>query len=113
MAARLAKTLISAWMQVLVDDAKILKLDDRSRRVRRTSRSHLREALPKAGTMSDRLGCSGSMFICGKACVLTALEQNDRERCSSLDFVNVDPVYDLVSSEPRFQAVVRNINSQN
>lgn len=43
MAASLEETLISVWKQVLVDDAKIVTLEDRSCPVRRTSRSRLRE----------------------------------------------------------------------
>ncbi len=43
MATSLEETLISVWKQALVDDAKIVRLDDRSCPVRRTSRSHLRE----------------------------------------------------------------------
>jgi hypothetical protein len=43
MATSLEETLISVWKQALVDDAKVVRLDDRSCPVRRTSRSHLRE----------------------------------------------------------------------
>ena len=43
MAASLEETLISVWKQALVDDAKIVTLEDRDFPVRRTSRSRLRE----------------------------------------------------------------------
>ena len=43
MAAGLDETLISVWQQALVDDAKIVTLEDRHFSVRRTSRSRLRE----------------------------------------------------------------------
>ena len=43
MAASLEETLISVWKQALVDDAKVVGLDDRAFPVRRTSRSRLRE----------------------------------------------------------------------
>jgi len=43
MAAGLEETLISVWRQVLVEDAKAVSVDGRSFRVRRTSRSRLRE----------------------------------------------------------------------
>jgi hypothetical protein len=43
MAASIEETLISVWKQVLVDDAKIVTLEDRICPVRRTSRSRLRE----------------------------------------------------------------------
>jgi hypothetical protein len=43
MAAGLEETLISVWQQALVDDAKVVTLEDRHFSVRRTSRSRLRE----------------------------------------------------------------------
>jgi hypothetical protein len=43
MAASLEETLISVWQQALVEDARSVKLEDRSFPVRRTSRSRLRE----------------------------------------------------------------------
>jgi hypothetical protein len=43
MAASLEETLISVWHQALVEDARIVKLENRSFPVRRTSRSRLRE----------------------------------------------------------------------
>ena len=43
MAASLEETLISVWKQVLVDNAKIVMLEDCKCPVRRTSRSRLRE----------------------------------------------------------------------
>ena len=43
MAASLEETLISVWKQVLVDDAKIVTLEDRGFPIRRTSRLRLRE----------------------------------------------------------------------
>src|SRR5438270_12102347 len=43
MAAGLDETLISVWQQALVDDAKIVTLEDRHFSVRRTSRSNLHE----------------------------------------------------------------------
>src|SRR4029079_17076678 len=43
MAADLEKTLISVWQQALVENARSVKLENRSFPVRRTSRSRLRE----------------------------------------------------------------------
>jgi hypothetical protein len=43
MAASLEETLISVWEQALVDNARSVKLENRSFPVRRTSRSRLRE----------------------------------------------------------------------
>ncbi len=43
MVPNLEETLISVWRQVLVDEAKVVKIDDRSYPVRRTSRSKLRQ----------------------------------------------------------------------
>lgn len=43
MASTLKETLISVWKQVMVDDAKTVRLEDRNSPVRRTSRSRLRE----------------------------------------------------------------------
>src|SRR5690242_4905693 len=43
MAAGLEETLISVWQQALVENARSVKLEDRSFPVRRTSRSRLRE----------------------------------------------------------------------
>ena len=43
MATSLEETLISVWRQALVKDAKIVTLEDRDFRIRRTSRSRLRE----------------------------------------------------------------------
>jgi hypothetical protein len=43
MAASLAETLVSVWQQVLVDNAKKVKLEDRKFPVQHTSRSRLRE----------------------------------------------------------------------
>jgi hypothetical protein len=43
MAAGLEKTLISVWQQALVENARSVKLENRSFPVRRTSRSRLRE----------------------------------------------------------------------
>ena len=43
MAAGLEETLISVWQQVLVENARKVKLENRSFPVRRTSRSKLRE----------------------------------------------------------------------
>jgi hypothetical protein len=43
MASSLEETLISVWRQALVEDAKIVRLEDRSFPVRRTSRARLRE----------------------------------------------------------------------
>ena len=43
MAASLEETLISVWQQALAENAKTVKLEDRSFPVRRTSRSRLRE----------------------------------------------------------------------
>ena len=43
MAAILEETLISDWQQALAENAKSVKLEDRSFSVRRTSRSRLRE----------------------------------------------------------------------
>ena len=43
MAASLEETLISVWQQALAENAKSVKLGDRSFPVRRTSRSRLRE----------------------------------------------------------------------
>jgi multidrug efflux pump subunit AcrB len=43
MAAGLEETLISVWQQALVENARSVKLENRSFPVRRTSRSRLRE----------------------------------------------------------------------
>jgi hypothetical protein len=43
MAASLEETLISVWQQVMIENARSVKLEDRSFPVRRTSRSKLRE----------------------------------------------------------------------
>lgn len=43
MATSLEETLISVWEQALVENARSVKLEDRSFPVRRTSRSRLRE----------------------------------------------------------------------
>ena len=43
MAASLEETLISVWKQTLVDDVKLVTVEDRKFTVRRTSRSRLRE----------------------------------------------------------------------
>ncbi len=43
MAASLEETLISVWRQAMVEDAKVVTLEDKSFPVRRTSRSRLRE----------------------------------------------------------------------
>lgn len=43
MTASLGETLVSVWRQALVEEAKKVKLDDRSFPVRKTSRSRLRE----------------------------------------------------------------------
>jgi hypothetical protein len=43
MAASLEETLISVWKQALVDDVKLVTVEDRKFPVRRTSRSRLRE----------------------------------------------------------------------
>ena len=43
MATTLEETLISVWQQALAENAKTVKLEDRSFPVRRTSRSRLRE----------------------------------------------------------------------
>jgi hypothetical protein len=43
MAAGLEETLISVWQQILVENARNVKLENRSFPVRRTSRSRLRE----------------------------------------------------------------------
>ena len=43
MAASLEETLISVWQQALVDDVKLVTVQDRKFPVRRTSRSRLRE----------------------------------------------------------------------
>src|ERR1700758_5779827 len=43
MATSLEETLISVWEQALVDNARSVKLENRSFPVRRTSRSRLRE----------------------------------------------------------------------
>ena len=43
MAASLEETLISVWQQALIENARNVKLEDRSFPVRRTSRSRLRE----------------------------------------------------------------------
>jgi hypothetical protein len=43
MAAYLEETLLSVWHQALVEDARSVKLENRSFPVRRTSRSRLRE----------------------------------------------------------------------
>jgi len=43
MAPNLEETLISVWSQVLVEQAKVVTIDDRSYPVRRTSRSKLRQ----------------------------------------------------------------------
>src|SRR5262252_11187456 len=43
MAANLAETLTSVWQQALMEDARQVKLEDRSFPVRRTSRARLRE----------------------------------------------------------------------
>ena len=43
MATTLEETLISVWQQVLVENARSVKLKDRNFPVRRTSRSRLRE----------------------------------------------------------------------
>src|SRR5438094_5709213 len=43
MAASLEETLVSIWQQTLVENARIVKLENRSFLVRRTSRSRLRE----------------------------------------------------------------------
>ncbi len=43
MATSLEETLISVWQQALVENARSVKLEDRSFPVRRTSRSRLRE----------------------------------------------------------------------
>ena len=44
MAASLEETLISVWQQVMIENARSVKLENRSFPVRRTSRSRLREA---------------------------------------------------------------------
>src|ERR1043165_2274745 len=43
MATSLEETLISVWQQALAENARSVRLDDRSFPVRRTSRSRLRE----------------------------------------------------------------------
>ena len=43
MAASLEETLISVWQQVMIENARSVKLENRSFPVRRTSRSRLRE----------------------------------------------------------------------
>ena len=43
MAASLEETLISVWQQVMIENARSVKLENRSFPVRRTSRSKLRE----------------------------------------------------------------------
>ena len=43
MAASLEETLVSIWQQTLVENARSVKLENRSFLVRRTSRSRLRE----------------------------------------------------------------------
>ncbi len=43
MATSLEETLISVWQQALAENAKSVKLEDRSFPIRRTSRSRLRE----------------------------------------------------------------------
>ncbi len=43
MAASLEETLISVWRQAMVEDAKVVTLEDKEFPVRRTSRSRLRE----------------------------------------------------------------------
>ena len=43
MATSLEETLISVWQQALAENARTVKLEDRSFPVRRTSRSRLRE----------------------------------------------------------------------
>ena len=43
MAASLEETLVSIWQQTLVENARSVKLENRSFPVRRTSRSRLRE----------------------------------------------------------------------
>src|SRR5205814_1967210 len=43
MAASLEETLVSVWQQTLVENARSVKLENRSFPVRRTSRSRLRE----------------------------------------------------------------------
>lgn len=43
MAASLEETLISVWKQALVEDAKLVTVEDRNFPVRRTRRSRLRE----------------------------------------------------------------------
>src|SRR5438477_6688799 len=43
MAASIEETLISVWQQALIENARSVKLEDRSFPVRRTSRSKLRE----------------------------------------------------------------------
>lgn len=43
MATSLGETLISVWRQAMVEDAKVVTLEDKKFPVRRTSRSRLRE----------------------------------------------------------------------
>src|SRR2546430_3963622 len=43
MAASLEETLIAVWQQVMIENARSVKLENRSFPVRRTSRSRLRE----------------------------------------------------------------------
>ena len=43
MAASLEETLISVWQQVMIENARSVKLENRSFPVRRTTRSRLRE----------------------------------------------------------------------
>src|SRR2546430_16571377 len=43
MAASLEETLIAVWQQVMIENARTVKLENRSFLVRRTSRSRLRE----------------------------------------------------------------------
>lgn len=43
MAASLEETLISVWRQAMVEDAKVVTLEDKKFPVRRTNRSRLRE----------------------------------------------------------------------